>query len=608
MEEKTVQLQSILLPDTAVCEVEELYYHRKGKRTDFNGYFNLFYIEKWQRYTSIYNLNLDVRLKGYRSLILVHDGKDIGKVELKAGELRNYRIPLPYGKYQDGCFWFALIEEDEEKTVGTIAGFYMTDLSPDKVRDIRIGTVICTYRRESYIARNLRQMKERVFERSELDVSSRVKLYIIDNGKTLANCEEIQELAEDCAGKTIILPNKNAGGAGGFTRGMIEVLKAKKQEGFTHVLLMDDDAVFEPDAFVRIHGLAATLKDKWKDITIGGAMLREDFPYILYCAGEHWEAQLFAKDEKNLDLRSYCQASGTYLVGTGYEKELYSGWWLCCYSLNTVRSDNLPLPIFIHGDDVEFGHRCRSAGIVFLNGISVWHRGFETSFFGANVYYIRNKLITLAICQKQEGKRIAARTVLKSLLAMMFRGRYDEVQIIYKGIEDFMRGPVYLYRQNTEKLNGQIHKMVSTSVSVEGLKEQVSVTEYKSILNQIKNYQNDYDMETVDRYWSQKKKSLLVQFLIMIQGFLKTDGRIKVIFPTDTPYEGFLKKRKVYYDIGNDSVQLYETDYKKILFCLWLCLKAEIKILLHFHAAANAYRIYLPKITSQEAWEEYLGR
>ena len=630
MREETIQLQSILLPDTAVGGVEELYYHRNGKRTDYNGYFNLFYIEKRKRYTDIYNLILKIQLKGYNSLILVHDGKDIGKVELKDEELREYQIPFPYGIYGSGCFWFALTEStkngigrDGDIHIGIgeirqpecgehepkdcfVSGFYVTEIVPDRIRDVSIGAVICTYRREAYVARNLRQLKERVLERLELDVASRVKLYIIDNGKTLDRCDEIQKLVADCAGKTVILPNKNAGGAGGFTRGMIEVLKAKEQEGFTHVLLMDDDAVFEPDAFVRIHGLAATLKEKWKDITIGGAMLREDFPYILYCAGEHWESGLFAKDERNLDLRSYRQASGTYLTGAGHEKELYSGWWLCCYSLNMVGPDKLPLPIFIHGDDVELGHRYRSAGIVFLNGISVWHREIETSFVGSNVYYIRNKLITLSICQERNGKRIAARTVVKSILSMLLRYRYDEAQNIYRGVSDFIRGPVWLYHQNPEDLNNQVRKIISSSMPVESLKNQISETEYKLVLDQIKRYRDNYSIEVVNRYWNNKKKPLAFQFLTMLREFLQTNKHMKVIFPTDIPYEGLTGKKKVYYDLNSNSVQLYEINFKKILLCLWLCLKAEGKILLYFHVTADAYRRYLPKITSQKAWEKYL--
>ena len=66
-----VQLQSILFPDSHVCQVEELYFHRynqiqETERIDFDGYFNLFYIEKRKKYTQIEELSLQLTLYGYK--------------------------------------------------------------------------------------------------------------------------------------------------------------------------------------------------------------------------------------------------------------------------------------------------------------------------------------------------------------------------------------------------------------------------------------------------------------------------------------------------------------------------------------------------------------
>ena len=35
----------------------------------------------------------------------------------------------------------------------------------------------------------------------------------------------------------------------------------------------------------------------------------------------------------------------------------YSAWWYCCMPMRVVREDNLPFPLFIRGDDVEYGLR-----------------------------------------------------------------------------------------------------------------------------------------------------------------------------------------------------------------------------------------------------------
>ena len=72
---------------------------------------------------------------------------------------------------------------------------------------------------------------------------------------------------------------------------------------------MDDDAIVEPDLLVRIYGFLSTIKQTWKDITIGGALLREDYPYLLLCAGEWWKKGKTVNTEANLDLRTLKAAS-----------------------------------------------------------------------------------------------------------------------------------------------------------------------------------------------------------------------------------------------------------------------------------------------------------
>ncbi len=56
-----------------------------------------------------------------------------------------------------------------------------------------------------------------------------------------------------------ICPNKNAGGAAGFARGMLETMR----EGHaTHVLLMDDDVEVKPSALEKTYTLLSLLKKK----------------------------------------------------------------------------------------------------------------------------------------------------------------------------------------------------------------------------------------------------------------------------------------------------------------------------------------------------------
>lgn len=65
----------------------------------------------------------------------------------------------------------------------------------------------------------------------------------------------------------------------------------------------------------------------------------------------------------------------------------------------------MPIPLFIHRDDIEFGLRNAKYGITFLNGVGVWHQGIRVSRLMLIDYYdTRNTLIELAI-NKEKGKK-----------------------------------------------------------------------------------------------------------------------------------------------------------------------------------------------------------
>ena len=606
-----VQLQSILLPDATVCDVEELYYYRTENRTDFDGYFNLFYIEKRKRYTCIENLSLDLQLQGYSALILVHDGKDIDTIPLNSKMRKEYHIPFPYEKYGDGCFWFALIREESATIEPFVSGFYTTVLPEGQVRDVRIGTVICTYKREAYVTWNLKQIKTRIFDRTELDVSSRIKLYVVDNGKTLNDCEEVQELVASYAGKAVILPNRNAGGAGGFTRGMIEIMETESQKVFTHLLLMDDDAVAETDAFVRIYGLTATLKEEWKDITIGGTMLREEMPYVLHCAGELWKSGRIIAPEGDLDLRNCANACSRYLLGTEMEREIYSGWWLCCYSMGTVRADNLPLPLFFHHDDIEYGLRNREKGIVFLNGISVWHIGADLRFRGSSLYYdIRNSLIETALHQEKRQTLTALKIVLLASAAAMVRLKYCDLNLIYQGFTDFLKGPEWLLAQAPEELNKKVLSMYYRMKPLGELRDELTEEEYQDVRGQIEQREDGLkEPQSYVRYEKgirRKKTHVYGYGLTLIGLLLPGDRRIRVIMPTDSLNDAFRRKRILLYEPTSGLALVTEKNCRKLLEGILRCIMMTAECI-SFRKVAETYRKEADRMSDLKTWKEYLG-
>lgn len=601
-----IQLQSILLPSQDICAVPELYFHKNQNRIDFDGYFNLFYLEKRKVYTTIPNLYLNLELQGYTEIILVHDGMDLQRITLQEDERKQYRIRFPYDQYEKGCFWFALVEGKSE--CKELNGHYISEMGAADVQNVMIGIDICTFKRESYVTRNLKQLQSKILD-AGLQVSDHVQIFVVDNGQTLERYQAVLKIQKECPGQISIFPNRNAGGAGGFTRGMIEILKQKQEKAFTHVLLMDDDAVVEPDTLVRIFGFLSTLKEEWKDIMVGGAMLREDYPHMLFCAGEWWQDGAILNPSMHLDLRMRKNAMDSYLTETGHEHDRYSGWWCCCYSLNVVREDNLPIPLFIHHDDIEFGLRNKKRGIVFLNGVGVWHRGAEINFPGANLYYdVRNNLIEIALHQKEHPQKTTFKILFKSMTSAAIRLKYQDVQLVYRGFADFMKGPEWLHDRNPEQLNAEIRSIAPKMYSIEELQEKLTPEEYSEAAQRIQNCRETFDLEKIVQSREKKTKAKKKHLLTYNGWLLPADKTgIKVMLPTDSPFEAYRKKKVVLYEPGSGKVLLLEKKYGELIKIIFRYGKMFGQFARQYNTVRRQYRDKIGMITNQKAWEEYLG-
>lgn len=603
-----IQLQSILFPSHEVCEVPELYYHdygTDGKQIDFDGYFNLFYIEKRKAYTAIENLYLDIELEGYKELHIIHNGEKLQTVSLDETVRKSYHISFPYKAYGQGVFWFALTKGTREKTF--VSGFYTADVPEKDLRSVGIGVDICTYRREPCVERNLRQLQVRILN-AGLQVSEHVGIYVSDNGKTLADCEPVQNIVKSSGGKIHIFPNMNAGGAGGFTRGMLEILQRKEQENLTHVLIMDDDAILEPDAILRIYGFLSTVKEEWKDITLGGAMLREDYPYMLFCAGERWQNGAIYNPEMHLDLRDRATASNVYLTETGHEHEWYSGWWCCSYSLNTVRADNLPVPVFIHHDDIEYGLRNKNCGIVFLNGVGVWHRGAEKNFPGSNIYYdVRNNLILIALYQQKNQKKTAFKLLLRAMVLAAVRMKYSDAEMVYKGFCDYLKGPEWLQQSNPEILHANIRAMACTMQPLDDLKRELTSDEMQQVQNQIDQYEKAFDLTyLLDAY--RTKRSIPKKQMLSLNGWFlpAKKGVVKVVFPTDSPFVTYRIRKAVLYEPGSRKAAVLKKSYRNLFHIIRKLMDMLILLNREYDKSVADYKGSISMITNQKAWEEYL--
>ena len=216
-------------------------------------------------------------------------------------------------------------------------GYYEADVPNTALWPVDIAINICTFRREAFVKRNLEILRKAILQNPEHEMYQHLQVFISDNGKTL----DIPALA----GRQVhIVPNKNVGGAGGFTRGLIEILHCPDYAA-THVLFMDDDILIEPEALFRTYTLLRCRKKEYEDLFIGGAMLRLDQQNIQVEAGAAWNAGSLQSRKSGVDLNT---VDGC-LYNEIEEYVEFNAWWYCCTPMSVVREDNLPLPIFIRG-------------------------------------------------------------------------------------------------------------------------------------------------------------------------------------------------------------------------------------------------------------------
>ena len=576
----SIRLQSILFPSDDMCAEEQVYYHRTpdGKKIDFDGYFNLFYIEKHKKYTDLTRLFLSIDIQNEAEIVLMHDREEIRKCRCNP-EQTHYEIEFPYQNYDKGVFWFRVLttgETPQDITKHRIITAAYHGIA-DTYRQVNILADICTYKREEYLLNNLKRMLFFLGKEENQDLSARMQFLIVDNGNTLSSNEEIQTLLKT-TDKIRVIPNSNTGGAGGFTRGIQEAHKLQKELSLTHVVLMDDDATYEMDSLIRLYGILCTLKEEYKDLTIGGAMWRSDHPFIQHSSGEWYKDHSVYNYNPFIALRSYEECTQDYMTTTALEYRMYSGWWLCCYSLNVVTPDNMPLSqFFVHLDDVEFGVRNRKQGnpIAFFNGIGVWHKSFDLEFAGWKKYYdIRNDLFLIDLYGTEKEKRTYLKHVRKQMTGQLFNMRYLEMHLTYLAAKDYQKGWEWLNNLDVENYHKKIYEIAkrhSIAVAVNDL----NTPNKKELLEQVQKSKEDgFSMAEINQIKSfdpQKRKAIDKVLLNIEKPFLNgwilpAKKETCLILPTTGLWKkNFRYQSSIFIPYGKEEGIVRKRDYRQIL-------------------------------------------
>ncbi len=403
----------------------------RGESVSFDSHFNLFPCSEYAEYCGLREVTLTLEAEGEFELTIYNKTRR-GKVKTLSSHRASGNISvrtdfsaLP----KEGYLYFDIKAESDVIIKG---GRYESDREGRKTS---IGVVICTYRREEYVKRNI----QTVIRGMEGKWKDRFRVFVIDNAGTL------DLPPSDCY---TVIRNRNLGGSGGFTRGITEVCKDKS---LTHFLLMDDDIVFDFGTLKRTYNLVSLLSGKYENASVGGNMLTLEEPCMQHENGAFFKGGRVFSINSGVDLTK----RENLILDERESKATYNAWWYMCMPVSTVEKHGLPFPFFVKGDDIEYGIRS-AEGIALGSGISVWHQGFAVKNSPATAYYAcRNSTAANAMLYKKGRFYLAALMLYRVTRELSLR-EYDTAEMMLRGYDDFCRGIEFYKGVDVEKLNAEV--------------------------------------------------------------------------------------------------------------------------------------------------------
>ena len=569
------------------CEAKEIAL-KKGETLSLESYFNSFSVGKWTSYTKLDNLSLElildgeVEIEGFLSVGAKADNimRVRSEEEMYAAISAERKLcPITVTETENGkkVTFEELSDEGvcyvQIKAISDVkffGGQYVTNVDESQLFPVKFALGICTFRREKEVRRNVGLILEELIENPSSCLYQRAQVFISDNGQTLAADEFHSENVH-------IFPNLNAGGAGGFTRTMIESVYRSEEE-FSHTILMDDDIELYPVVIERTYRFLQMMKKEHARAVVGGAMLELEKRYQQFESGASFTGINLVSYNHGWDLRKADVVAANEVINPIN----YTGWWYCCIPTINIKELGLPLPQFIHYDDIEFGVRNSRFGTILLNGLCVWHPyGLNKQPVSMNYYDLRNVMIAMAGSESPCTKMQALMRFFGTIWTETLRYRYNSAECFFLGIEDYYRGPEHF--MEIEPVSN--HQRIAANNDV--YEDPVGI-----------------DLNLVENRTVEERPSHCVVWGALCW-LLPALGKDRYIGLRDTGVP-FFSKRLYFYDENRKKGFWMQRNYKIFFRNIGRTIRDSVMILTKHDAMIRRYREKKDEYTSLEFWEKYL--
>lgn len=436
-------LQDLIWPEQGICTERDLYVRLAGpaglsaaggmihfavdSRAEFNTWFNLFNIGKWNRNCALSSLALLLEGAGQFEVSVFlalpnYSWERLANEVITLTATRPARLDLSHAldlDLDEGVLFFELKALSRGKLTGAQ---WQTADAPRRVPQLMLS--ITTYRREAAVQRTVRRFERHI---ATSPLAEHIHLTVVDNGQSVSIPESPH---------VTVIPNENLGGAGGFSRGLL----AARDRGASHCLFMDDDASIHMDSLDRTWWFLAYATDP--ATAVAGAMINASHRWAIWENGAIFDTRCIPL-YMGTDLRDPGQSFAMEYATTGPAPDkFYGGWWYFAFPVDKV--EHQPFPFFVRGDDVSFS-LVHDFNIVTLNGVVSFQDSFTDKESPLTWYLdLRSHMAHhLSLPEMEIGRLRTLKIAVWFFLRNLPRMHYETLSAINLALEDVIRGPEF---------------------------------------------------------------------------------------------------------------------------------------------------------------------
>ncbi|MBD3753560.1 MAG: glycosyltransferase, partial [Micrococcales bacterium] len=308
-------------------------------------YFNAFPASYWQEHTDVDLVRLDLNVSGAARVDVFRSNARGKYVRIDSAEVDNgtASFEVALDRFGDGGWlWFDLEAHGAPATL-TNATWSVPSGSSQRPRQ-RATVAIPSFNMPAACIDQINRFAEHP---EVMDSLSRI--VIIDQGTSrLRDHPRFEAAASRLGSRLLVIEQPNLGGSGGFSRGMLEMVKDASSDA---VLLLDDDAEAEPESIIRAIRFSEFTRGPR---IIGGHMLNSNERTVLHSFGEtvNWDSFWWEAVDPELSAVDFRYSSIRATPALSRRMDVtYNGWWMCLIPREAIEKLGLSLPYFIKWDD-----------------------------------------------------------------------------------------------------------------------------------------------------------------------------------------------------------------------------------------------------------------